>query len=316
MARILLDTNVWRELVDRNDVERLRRAARDNQFSILIAPGVVYEMLRTPDRDVRRRQVRAVTLQAWTRLMTEVFMECQDLRDLLATRRPQWLVARPDLAAFHRLRADWAAGGFWRRARRYPDREAGIIAMLEGDRFDRARREAHETRALMGHLQFDSIQLDGWTSRLPFGEPGWDGTDVDAWRVRGAAQWWDQLIAQPSAAHLDWLTPFLDRRAIAGARGSWNHLWYHELDRAEVPREWLRWAVGWLQGVCKVTPGTPGDNQISVYSYEADVLLTGDRAFADIINRVRVDAPMPVCLAERLMPGTDPVDVIIAVAPR
>ncbi len=89
MPRLLLDTNVWRELVDADAIERVRVTSRRVGSPILVAPGVVHEMLRTPDRDLRRRQIRAVILQAWTRLMTEVFSECEDVRTVLGKRRPQ-----------------------------------------------------------------------------------------------------------------------------------------------------------------------------------------------------------------------------------
>lgn len=107
-------------------------------------------------------------------------------------------------------------------------------------------------------------------------------------------------------------SPFVDVQRIAREPASWNHLWLHEVDVEEVPREWLRWAVGWLQGLRKVTPGTPGDNQIAVYTYEADVFVTTDGGFADILNKARIDAPAPVAVAHRLRSGVDPVETVSA----
>ena len=104
----------------------------------------------------------------------------------------------------------------------------------------------------------------------------------------------------------------MDVRRIACAEASWNHLWLHEAETDEVPREWLRWAVGWLQGLRRVTPGTPGDNQIAVYTYEADVFVTTDGGFAEIINKVRAEAPAPVAVAHRLGSGVDAVQTVTA----
>jgi hypothetical protein len=200
MPRMLLDTNVWRALIDAGGIESVRMTAKRLRANVLVAPGVVYEILRTPDPELRRRQIHAVTLQSWTRLMTEVFSECEDVRAVISARRPEWLLAKPDLAAFHRLRADWAGGrGFWQRARRDPQREAGYVAALEGDVFSIARQEARDRRARMSHLQYDSVTLKGWTSRPPRHEPGWDGTEVDVWRVMSSATRWKELLTHPSS---------------------------------------------------------------------------------------------------------------------
>lgn len=312
MPRLVLDTNVWRELIDADAVERVRMASKQVGSPILVAPGVVYEMLRTPDRDLRRRQIRSVTLGAWTRLMTEVFSECEDVRAIVSKRRPYWLLPTPDLAAFHRLRADWAGGrGFWYRARQDPDREARFVSELGDGRLQEARRQARDQRERMSHLGYSSIDLKGWTGRPPESEPGWEGSDVDAWRIITAATWWDQLVTQPSIPHLDWLAPFLDVARVARERGSWNHLWWHEVEAQEAPREWLRWAVGWLQGLRRVTSGTPGDNQIAIYTYEADAFVTADKAFADIITKVRGDAPAPIAIAHLIRPGPGSVEAVL-----
>lgn len=119
-------------------------------------------------------------------------------------------------------------------------------------------------------------------------------------------------MTRPSAPSLDWLGPFLDVARIASEQGSWNHLWGHEVVTEEAPREWLRWAVGWLQGLRKVTRGTPGDNQIAVYSYEADVFVTTDGTFADIVNRVRTEAPIAVATAYRVPHGPSIVQPVLS----
>lgn len=209
MPRVLFDTNVWRELINADAIERVRMTAKRIGSPVLVAPAVVQEMLRTRDRAVRRRQIRAVTLQSWTRLMPEVFTECEDVRAVFSTRRPEWMLAEPNLAAFHRLRADWAGGrGFWQRARHDPDREAGSVWALRDDRLELGLREAHEQREQMSHLHYDSFAVTNWKSRPPKWEPGWEGTEVDSWRVTTAATWWAQLVTHPSTPHLEWLGPF------------------------------------------------------------------------------------------------------------
>jgi hypothetical protein len=309
---VLLDTNVWRQIVDADAAERLRAEVKRSGSEILIAPGVVYEMLRTSDRELRHRQLKVATLRVWTRLMPEVFTETDDIRRVIERHRPEWLRETPDLRSFHRFRADWAGGrGFWARAREDPDSEASLTRTLGEEALERAREDMKENRRLMSHLHYDKVPLAGWTGRPPTGEPGWGGAEIDVWRISSATAWWVNLVVRRHETYLDWLGPFVDLGRISAARASWNQLWASEVTVEDVPREWLRWAVRWLQGLRRVSPGSPGDNQISIYAYEADLFATTDKTFADILDKVGREAPQPMAVAVRVPSGAEAVDIVI-----
>jgi len=315
MAKALLDTNVWRQLVDSDAVQDLRTQARTEGLTIVVAPAVVYELLRTPGHGLRKRLLKAVTLGAWERLMTEVFEECQDVFNLCARRRPDWLLAEPDLAAYHEQRADWIGGrgrGFWHRARLEPAAEAETLASLEGDLLSNARQEARDRRKSMRNFHFDSMPVEGWMGEPTSKMPGWRGDPVDMWRLMTADYWWSALVVRSLDPYMDWLGPRVDLRAISRDRARWNELWLYEASETEVPREWLRCAFMWLQSVRKVTAGTPGDNQIALYGYKADFLITGDRAFAEILNKVAPHAPVKLAEGRWLPPGSTPVSDLLA----
>jgi hypothetical protein len=168
-------------LVKYDGVQRLRRVTRARDAEVLVCPAVVYELLRTRDSARRNAQVKAATLGAWTRMRTEVYIECNDFRSVAAARRPSWFHAEPDLRAYHALRADWSAGGwFWRRARHDTAAEARRLAGLEGDLLARPREEAQKRREGMGAVHFDSVpqtvarRAEGLNARLG----GWDGRHV------------------------------------------------------------------------------------------------------------------------------------------
>src|SRR4051794_3192480 len=86
--RLLLDTNLWRYVVERRQLQVLRAAAKEHRARVLVAPAVVYEMLRTTDPALRKELVRAATLLGWTRLMPEAYSESMDVLAVLRKRRP------------------------------------------------------------------------------------------------------------------------------------------------------------------------------------------------------------------------------------
>jgi predicted nucleic acid-binding protein len=296
-VRVLLDTNVWQYLVERDAINELRVATRARGWQVVVAPSVVYELLRHRDPVSRGGLVEAVTRGAWLRLMPEAYSECQDIVNTIRRHRPDWLLATPDLAAYHRQRADWVGrGGFWGRARRDPAWKSAILETLEADVFDRARADAERRRSEFAHIPFDKLTLTGWTVRGP------RGATTEPWRIETADVWWTALSGRAQRAYLDWCEPFLDLRKVCQSRGDWDKLWFEAAEMTEVPREWLRWATRWLQGTRRVTAGTPGDNQLAAYLTEADVLVTGDKAFVDIVDRVRTDAPFMVARPIRVRP--------------
>jgi hypothetical protein len=123
---LMLDSNVWRYLVDESDVEvfALKRSARRLGIQIVACPAVAYEALLTSDERLRNRLVRAITLGSWSRLMPEAYREAAEVYCVVSQHRPQWIRHNGDVSYWYRLQADWSGGGWWRRARRNPESEA------------------------------------------------------------------------------------------------------------------------------------------------------------------------------------------------
>ena len=69
--RVLLDTNVWQYLVAQDAINDLRRTTRARGWGVVVAPAVVYELLRHRDPIARGALVEAVTRGPWLREMPE-----------------------------------------------------------------------------------------------------------------------------------------------------------------------------------------------------------------------------------------------------
>lgn len=309
-VRILLDTNVWRYVVAQEQVARLRSESRSRGWEVQVAPAVVYEVLRYQDDGVRQQVAEALTRTSWARLMPEIFTESHALVSAIRRRRPDWLRPDPDLRAFHQQRADWVGnGGFWLRARRDPAWQASLNDGVGDRTLDIARRGAELRRESFSKIAFEKLDTR-WTTRVP-GRP----EGVDAWRVENALVWWHGLFGQEQQVYRDWCEPFLNLPAIAQDGASWERLWFDELDAAEMPGSWLRWAVGWFQATKKVTRGTPGDNQLASYLTDTDLLVSGDKGFLAVIEAARRDAPFAFAATVKVPAAGNAVDAIIAAVP-
>lgn len=289
--RILVDTNVWRYLIDLDGLETVYRAAKGADGLILACPAVLYEMLRLEDAPLRHRLIKAICRSRWFRMMPEAFEESAELRAEIARLRPSWLLSNPDRPAFNRLYNDWKGPrGVWWRARSDPSRASAVLKTVERNRIPLARSEALERRGEIGKIAtFETVPLNKWTTTFPLKPAGWDGGPVETWRAETAGYYIRTLLERKTSlppTEREWLEPWIDLVAIQNDVPSFARLFWYETDASHLPRRWLRWALGTLQATRKTGSGTPVDNQIGSYLVDADLLVTADKVFASIVQRV------------------------------
>jgi hypothetical protein len=266
--RILLDTNVWRYIVDQHGLESLNRAARDGHGLVLACPAVLYEMLRLQDVPLRHKLIKAICRSRWVRLMPEAFEESADLQDEIFRLRPQWMRERPDLGAFRALYNDWhGPRGVWWRARTNPSQAAAVLRLVEGNRMTSVGSDAQDLRMQIGRItSFERVTLTRWTSTFPLNPPGWDGDPVEAWRAQTMVYYFDTLfnpLTKNSLAPREWLESWIDLTVIKRDMPSFARLFLYETEVDRLPRSWLRWALKTLQATRKTNAGRQSNRILS-----------------------------------------------------
>lgn len=309
----MLDSNVWRYLVDSDGVEQVRRAAK-SRVQIVACPAIAFEALRGNDTVVRRKLVKAMTEGAWTRLMPEAYTEAEELHAAITRHRPDWLRPFPDMREWYRLQSDWKHG-WWQRARHDVAGEAERINFLDGGRLPAARAAAEVLRreAITNGVRFEKISLD---VQVQFSAPrdGWDGLPFDAWRAEGMLNWWEELFTRhSSSAYFEWTAPKLKLDLIAAQRAEWVSFWTRDAAITDLPRQWIRWALNYVQRTRKTTPGTAVDNQIAVYMPECDFFVTSDKALIGCIDKIREVSPVTLASCRRVPGGPAAVQALLDV---
>lgn len=291
--RALLDTNIWRYVVDNNAQGDLLRLARKGSCKVQIAPGVLYETLRLKDIPLRATLVRLMTNSRFHRLMPEAYSESMEILREIEQVRPDWLRHKPDLRFFNRLQKDWSRtrGGFWVRCERSPESEASFLGQDEGEMIEGARAQAQLARKEMIDIGWKrNPPMDKTLAGFNFPVPGWRGDMVEAWRIDSLVSM-TYGLAHRGHAYRDWVAPFVevDDRLLRSA--AWGEFWLYLADKSAMPRQWLRWAHSFAQRFRKVTPGSPGDTQLATYFIETDMVITADRALIEILEECRPYAP-------------------------
>jgi hypothetical protein len=312
-VRVLLDTNVWRYIVDHKAWPDLLRVSRTEHLRILIAPSVLYEALRTQNSEVRHGLARVMTLTRWQRLMPEAFTECQEVISEIRRVRAEWLRPTPDKNMQMRHRYDWtrSRGGFWSRVRDNPDMVAKHIADMDRGMLDRARAESQDRRReFRGSSWSEGVPLSTICSRPLSPVPGWRGDDVEAWRFDS---WSSMTSARQVTDHpySDWMSPIVDLSRPILDNVSWLQFWFYDVEMKKMPRLWLRWAVQFMQRFRRVTDGTPCDAQLATYLPDADVVVSADKALLHIVDKCRPYAPCPLPGTLLIPAGADGVAILL-----
>jgi len=307
VTRVLLDTNVWRYVADAGALDRLRQAAFARNVRIQVAPSVVYEALRTPDAALRARLLLVMTHRAWARLMPEVRDEAHEFLTEVRRLRPEWITAQGNREWARRLQYDWvrSTGGFWDRARETPDTEAEALTIVEEDMLKRARAQATQARdySIKAALSYENVSLANVLARPARPMPGWDGNDLEPWRISALSVVSSIIDSQDTShAFVEWLGNEVDLIRARSDVASWNRFWLYEVEWCNMPRHWLRWSFEMLQSLRRVTDGTPCDAQLGTYLTQCDRFITADKAFADMVTRVGRAAPFRIAMS-LVVPG-------------
>lgn len=293
--RVLLDSNVWRYLADADALNILYRISKKRSIDVLSAPSVVYEALRTKDPMLRDKLCHATARTGWTKLMPEAFEEAEEFIREVRRIRPSWIVLGPNLRRREKNRRDWQdrPSSFWSRARQNPGMVARHIANLEHGVVDVAREQFKNNSKVTrdADWRFEKTQLRAIYAR-PLGDlPGWDGSDIEHWRLQ-ALYAASRLFG--TAPYADWILPLVQLPRAPLTDRSWVRFWLYDTIPEHMPRWWIREACNLLLSLRKVSPGAPCDAQLATYLFSADVFVTADRVLADALGVCRECAPHPM----------------------
>jgi hypothetical protein len=292
--RALLDTNIWRYVIDNDAQGHLLRLARDGLYDVQIAPAVVFETLRLEDLSLRKALMRLMTNPGFHRLMPEAYSESMEILREVERIRPDWLRDRPEIWLFKRLKKDWSRKtvGFWVRCERSPQSQARYIAERQGGWLEAGKSQIQLTRKEMfergwkRNPPMDKTLITGFDVRVP----GWRGDRVEAWRGARLSSVTYALTRQ-GHPYRDWIAPFIELDDGLLQSAAWGEFWLYLIDKAAAPRQWMRWAHSFAQQFRKITPGSVVDMALSSYFFETDVVVTADKALIDILEECRPYAP-------------------------
>lgn len=306
MQKILLDTNVWRYLIDSGQEGKLFQIAKRSDVKVAVAPSIVLETLRLGDHVLRKKIVEVLSRECWLRLMPDAYKESEELKNEILRCRPEWALKKSNSDRFKNLRYDWirSKGGFWSKVRsetdaiaeQYSVRDTGVLNMARGQAID--TREAVLRRG-------EKIVVGKSLSKTPgsWTRANGERVETDFWRVYAHTTW--ETALSTATPFRQWLSCDIDVLPLITYHAEeFMRFWASDVLAIGVPRAWIRAAMFALQSEHKVTAGTPADAQIAINLLDVDQIVSADKNFVSIVNRIRGEAPCNMGKAS-LIPGGD-----------
>ena len=113
---------------------------------------------------------------------------------------------------------------------------------------------------------------------------------VDAWRIY-AQVIWGNMLSQDTVMK-QWLGCEIDIDFLLSYGAiEFIDFWESEVRLENVPREWIRASIYGIQSERKVTDGNPTDSAIAIHAVDVDLIISADRNFVAMLNRIQDEAP-------------------------
>ncbi|VXC27811.1 conserved hypothetical protein [Aeromicrobium sp. 9AM] len=276
---------------------------------IVVSPATLLEVLSGRARKSRQSRINLMARSRWTRLPTEAFMESAELILEVQRLRPEWVSCLKPGDDYRRYERFWALD-IWERARRgeneIPDHaragsraDSNSIAETQR-RMQSAMREAGGAQSVeaLGHFLTTARALpDPGLSVRDAAARGWlPNEPVEPWRIETLGFFW-RAINQVNgdgygdSTYIDWLRPFVDLQLLRENESSFGRMLLYEVDETLMVRNWLRWAVRFLQNSARIQLSNGVDEQIASYMPDADLFFTADKTLFRVLCATTSSAP-------------------------
>lgn len=292
-TRYLLDSNVWRYVVDANKEKILTEYATSKKVLVQIAPATVNETLRLSQLSLMEKIVRLQTKPCFDRLWAEALLNSIELYGEIRRTHPEWLRSDPDIKTFKKWLQFWDKK-WWMRVRKSPAKEAQLLRYWEDNLVEKVRDQSRSLRAHMrkNGPSHNNLPLNKWKATVPKPLPGWDKSiSVDAWRIKSLLSITNTMLASQNGMY-PILETVIDFSKGLLSSNEWAFFWLYEADEKRLSRLWLEWAHEFSASFRKTTPGTPGDTQLFNYLPDTDILVTADKGLLALLEEIRPYSPI------------------------
>jgi len=297
--QVILDTMLWNYLADDRTGSKVITSAHRNGWHFVLPPSILLEALRTSGSTVQAARVELMFESGGRRLASEAELCVDEVVNAVRRLRPLWFRHPIDMATINQNHRKWTYE-VWKLAQDDSD-----AIHLWQDSLDSSVEQSYvaaqqQNRAAMiengfnFRAPYDTVTISMAGSHPSYFGGTWNGADVDMWRFDVGQRYWEYLTGRPgndADTVRQFLESYLDVRKATADPNDFRRFWFDELRPNDVKRDWLRAAVDYAQIGFQVKESNARDQQHCSYLLDADLFLSADKRFVEVLKTVRGYAP-------------------------
>ena len=284
------DSNVFDYIAKASEPSLIRSELDSRGIEVLASHLLLVEAIVIKDRRIREQQLSCITRLA-TRYEDKpiAYRQALELRSEIERCRPDWLRARPSVAAKRRVRefvrqqqADWQLAKIGELSpgnldEFKQDSESGISSNSRVQKTLRVETVVHR-RPKKAH---GYLEANGQRTRFDLNEPD------SFWRWECACVWHSAMVERVdhSRDYYDYLSPYVNEDAFADE--AYCRFWKREVDAARMPLNRIPGLVSYYQLEHRISHGNSYDALHATFCHDVDIFLTADKAFFSVLADLR-----------------------------
>jgi len=286
MKRLYFDTNVYRFVSAKGEIERVAELISSHHAVLTASSGNLFETYAIADAEERKQELSALVVLADSfESHPESWRHAVELRHEIKRLRPKWLrqvVSKRESRDFLRAhRARWA--------------EAIAGVPVDPDAYGVYKRDSEEGVSGVRRAQKQQREeLNNESSQFTLVSPNGDIDDVKLgdpevyWRLDCLQAWYGAIEKHNPASrdYADWLGPYL--RPGSFRDPSYRSFWLQEVKGEALPLNRLTGLVWFYQLKKKITHGNAADQLHASHWFKSDLFVTADRTFHEILTDIAV----------------------------
>ncbi len=293
MKTAIFDTNFWSYLASSGREKDFRALEKRIDLQVLLPPSILLEAFKTADPELRVNILHAMKSVNRKKMRTEADLETEELIFEIRRLRPEIRRSFGNTKTVEKLRKFWTSE-IWHKCidkhevfhKESIIHNPEVAKQIEAQRYNKARGNGWNE---------NKVKLSELTARFDKNATGINDfidleQEYELWRM-GNSFYYQKVLSREDLPRyrnertiVDWCEPFINIKAFITDKKSFFSFWLYECMASKMPRNWLRWAMDFLQPIRKIGLGNAYDCAHSSYLVDADFFFTSDKRYYDCLQ--------------------------------
>lgn len=294
MKKVIFDTNIFSYVVNQNLEDDFVRLVEELNICICIPPSILLEATRTNNSVQRVKLLKLVSNRKFYKLRSEIDYECEEVIKEIRRLYPGYRKRGGNIKKVRNNRKFWTKD-IWKdcidnheklhieaiRTTKYEAKE--IIDIQKQNKIAFAEWNINKIQLNNLLVQFENDEQIANTNILL-------SDQFEPWRIdclTNLENIYKNIEYNNGNILKGWLDPWIKMNDFINDKEKYYDFWLKEVEIANMKRNWIRWAIRFVQQFKKILPSNPYDEQHISHIVDIDLFLTSDKKLYSCLDIIK-----------------------------